>query len=242
MQTFPYSRHSSYEELCFLIEAFKPKDIWPCTVDKINWSAAQSMSFLFGHLYNAPCKFTHDQAMFRKNGGDAGVVPWPENGAPEDHTEPSAEKVMSHERGACSSSSNLSLPNPPHAEMAHARLRDRPELAHDRDTAPVVSDPDHTTKKRRRSDNPPRSENRSENRVLSAQAECNTANISSRPSTGLQVSSVAPHAEPPSLSPYEYSEAWKQQAFEAAQGTGSNNWNDITLVSVCGHQRREEEL
>ncbi len=35
--TFPYSRHSSYPELCHLVEAFQPKDIWPCTVDEAEW-------------------------------------------------------------------------------------------------------------------------------------------------------------------------------------------------------------
>jgi DNA cross-link repair 1C protein len=35
---FPYSRHSSYEELCNLIDAFKPADIWPCTVDPADWT------------------------------------------------------------------------------------------------------------------------------------------------------------------------------------------------------------
>ena len=35
--TFPYSRHSSYSELCNFVKAFKPKDVWPCTVDLASW-------------------------------------------------------------------------------------------------------------------------------------------------------------------------------------------------------------
>lgn len=35
--TFPYSRHSSYPELCDFVSAWKPKDIWPCTVDENEW-------------------------------------------------------------------------------------------------------------------------------------------------------------------------------------------------------------
>lgn len=35
--TFPYSRHSSYPELCHLVDAFKPKDVWPCTVNVEEW-------------------------------------------------------------------------------------------------------------------------------------------------------------------------------------------------------------
>ena len=35
--TFPYSRHSSFPELCDLVAAFKPKDVYPCTVDESEW-------------------------------------------------------------------------------------------------------------------------------------------------------------------------------------------------------------
>lgn len=34
---FPYSRHSSYRELCYLLQVLKPKDVWPCTVDPVRW-------------------------------------------------------------------------------------------------------------------------------------------------------------------------------------------------------------
>ena len=34
---FPYSRHSSYPELCHLVDAFKPRDVWPCTVNEEEW-------------------------------------------------------------------------------------------------------------------------------------------------------------------------------------------------------------
>lgn len=34
---FPYSRHSSYRELCHFLDVLKPKDIWPCTVDPVRW-------------------------------------------------------------------------------------------------------------------------------------------------------------------------------------------------------------
>ena len=44
------------------------------------------------------------------------------------------------------------------------------------------------------------------------------------------------------ISPEDYSEAWKREAFEAALGTNPSDWNDINLVSVSGHTQREEEL
>jgi len=221
-------------ELCHLISAFKPKDIWPCTVDKANWSAAQSMSFLFGHLYDSPCKFTHDQAMFRKKGGDAGVVLESKPGTPGDRTKQQTENDVDRERGACSSLSEASLQLLPNATTAHTRLGDHTELADDHNTAST----DRTFKKRRRSDD----ESKVEQAAPSAKEERIVVDTGARPADELQMPSKASHVNPPSLSPYEYSEAWKQQAFEAAQGTGPSNWNDITLVSVSGHQEREEEL
>lgn len=34
---FPYSRHSSYSELCQLVQALRPRDVWPCTVQLVRW-------------------------------------------------------------------------------------------------------------------------------------------------------------------------------------------------------------
>ncbi|KAL4806879.1 hypothetical protein BDV18DRAFT_138375 [Aspergillus unguis] len=59
---FPYSRHSSYAELCDLVAAFKPRDIHPCTVDPLDWDEGVSMQSLFGHLCSDN-KFVHDQYM-----------------------------------------------------------------------------------------------------------------------------------------------------------------------------------
>ncbi|KAL2841396.1 beta-lactamase-like protein [Aspergillus pseudoustus] len=59
---FPYSRHSSYTELCKLVAAFKPRDIYPCTVDPSEWDEDISMQRLFGHLCSDNL-FVHDQYM-----------------------------------------------------------------------------------------------------------------------------------------------------------------------------------
>ncbi|KAL4763393.1 putative DNA repair protein [Aspergillus foveolatus] len=59
---FPYSRHSSYAELCELVKALKPRDIHPCTVDPLDWDEDVSMESLFGHLCSDN-KFVHDQYM-----------------------------------------------------------------------------------------------------------------------------------------------------------------------------------
>jgi DNA cross-link repair 1C protein len=61
--TFPYSRHSSYSELCALVSAFRPLDIYPSTVDEAAWTPDFSMRSLFGHLCFGNV-FSHDQEMF----------------------------------------------------------------------------------------------------------------------------------------------------------------------------------
>ncbi|CAI7591543.1 unnamed protein product [Penicillium palitans] len=59
---FPYSRHSSYSELCELVAAFRPKDIHPCTVDPTSWNEDVSIRRLFGHLCSGT-DFSHDSHM-----------------------------------------------------------------------------------------------------------------------------------------------------------------------------------
>ncbi|OJD17690.1 hypothetical protein AJ78_02215 [Emergomyces pasteurianus Ep9510] len=59
---FPYSRHSSYAELCNLVKAFKPQDIMPCTVNAATWNEDVSMRTLFGHLCSGT-NFSHDEFM-----------------------------------------------------------------------------------------------------------------------------------------------------------------------------------
>ena len=63
--TFPYSRHSSFEELRCLVGAFRPRDVHPCTVDQSIWTQDVSMKTLFGDLCSADV-FWHDQLMLIK--------------------------------------------------------------------------------------------------------------------------------------------------------------------------------
>ncbi|GAB7351741.1 hypothetical protein MBLNU459_g2325t2 [Dothideomycetes sp. NU459] len=60
--TFPFSRHSSYEELRHLVAAFQPKDVYPCTVDHKKWTPEVSMETLFGDLCSTQT-FLHDKSM-----------------------------------------------------------------------------------------------------------------------------------------------------------------------------------
>jgi DNA cross-link repair 1C protein len=60
--TFPYSRHSSYLELRALVSAFRPRDVYPCTVDESTWTPESSMRSLFGHVCSGNV-FAHDKEM-----------------------------------------------------------------------------------------------------------------------------------------------------------------------------------
>ncbi|KAM3069264.1 hypothetical protein ACMFMG_010773 [Clarireedia jacksonii] len=60
--TFPYSRHSSCSELQHLVGIFKPKDVFPCTVDEENWHEGFSIEHLFGDLCSGST-FRHDAQM-----------------------------------------------------------------------------------------------------------------------------------------------------------------------------------
>ncbi|KAK2029795.1 artemis protein [Colletotrichum zoysiae] len=72
--TFPYSRHSSYRELCDLVRVFRPKDVWPCTVDIPEWLGGNvTIKSLFGS-YCSRDIFTHDLEMEEIARGRAGVL------------------------------------------------------------------------------------------------------------------------------------------------------------------------
>jgi DNA cross-link repair 1C protein len=93
--TFPYSRHSSYSELCALVSAFRPRDVYPCTVDERAWTPDVSMHSLFGHLCSGSV-FTHDQEMLemykaRSKGLPSGTIHWQSGPQSQTDTEGSSE-------------------------------------------------------------------------------------------------------------------------------------------------------
>ena len=64
-QHFPYSRHSSFNELRALVSALAPRDIYPCTVDESTWTPDISMKNLFGDLCSGEGdRFVHDEEMY----------------------------------------------------------------------------------------------------------------------------------------------------------------------------------
>ncbi|KAK2041135.1 artemis protein [Colletotrichum somersetense] len=72
--TFPYSRHSSYRELCDLVRVFRPKDVWPCTVDIPEWLGGNvTIESLFGSHCSGDI-FAHDLEMKEIARGRADVL------------------------------------------------------------------------------------------------------------------------------------------------------------------------
>ncbi|RKK17651.1 hypothetical protein BFJ66_g2568 [Fusarium oxysporum f. sp. cepae] len=60
---FPYSRHSSLPELCHFVEAFRPLDVWPCTVNNAEWL---KNGVTIGGMFGPSCSgelFEHDLLM-----------------------------------------------------------------------------------------------------------------------------------------------------------------------------------
>ncbi|KAK3292678.1 beta-lactamase-like protein [Chaetomium fimeti] len=72
--TFPYSRHASYPELCHLVETFKPRDVWPCTVDVRRWLRE---GITIARLFSPYCSgvtFRHDNTMKGRFGHHANTI------------------------------------------------------------------------------------------------------------------------------------------------------------------------
>lgn len=249
-QTFPYSRHSSYTELCHLIEAFKPLDIHPCTVDKANWSASQSMAFLFGHLYDRPCKFTHDQTMFRRTSGD--VTPVVADSRPASPPAKSRPEDRALDRTANGAALFENDATDPSTRSLHEPSNQRVPSANENATRPSptaipelfeVSKPDPTTSEP--NDQPSRKRRRQSPDLEptpyrpSGSSPGQNGRVAAMP---IDFSNPAGSESAPLLSPNEYTAAWQREAFDAALGTGPADWNQITLTSVAGHQEREKEL
>ena len=64
---FPYSRHSSYDELRHLVSMFRPGDLCACTVELEGWTEEISMQSLFGDLCTNTT-YCHDAQVRREVG------------------------------------------------------------------------------------------------------------------------------------------------------------------------------
>jgi DNA cross-link repair 1C protein len=69
--TFPYSRHSSYQEQCDLLNKLRPRDVWPCTFDPGRWFCRGKATITIEDLFGQYCsgdKFRHDVEAKEKHG------------------------------------------------------------------------------------------------------------------------------------------------------------------------------
>lgn len=200
------------------------------------------MGFLFGHLYDSQCKFTHDQAMFRRMASAAGTKPQSRPISPE-------RESMSDEVGRAAalnqslvtdktrlSRNDMGLLN---AE-ANPRSVHVTAIQHQQNPASIADSANETsnqsTRKRRWSDQ--EFINSSKSSGVHSDNDGEQMPTHSLLQSNRQMNKSIART----VSPEDYSEAWKREAFEAALGNNPTDWNDITLVSVSGHQQREEEL
>ncbi|RCI15978.1 hypothetical protein L249_3024 [Ophiocordyceps polyrhachis-furcata BCC 54312] len=98
---FPYSRHSSYAELCQLVDMFRPHDVWPCTVNMERWKTQGlglsvvfldetdlkhtdiSIQSLFGRFCSEKQVFQHDVLMMMATKPSSST--WAQSCKPEDN-------------------------------------------------------------------------------------------------------------------------------------------------------------
>ncbi|KAL7622441.1 hypothetical protein AAE478_007946 [Parahypoxylon ruwenzoriense] len=101
---FPYARHSSLPELRHFVKTFKPKDIWPCTVDPPSWDEKGiTMRGLFGSCCSGDV-FEHDRLMKQRSElgrrsqgqGDKGGVELASQVTTSSHPEISSQPIPSH--------------------------------------------------------------------------------------------------------------------------------------------------
>ncbi|KAI5781810.1 beta-lactamase-like protein, partial [Geopyxis carbonaria] len=59
---FPYSRHSCLPELRNLVGALRPKDIYPCVLEEVDWNEKNSVENIYGDLCSERI-FAHDAEM-----------------------------------------------------------------------------------------------------------------------------------------------------------------------------------
>jgi hypothetical protein len=207
------------------------------------------MGFLFGHLYDSQCKFTHDQAMFRRIASTAVTEPKPKQvspgqESPQDDVAERAATAATNDRPSVKEKATLPRDG---TGFSHTEITPRmaQETAFQREqNSAVVADSaeeqsNQSTRKRRRSEVEPTNVTNKPN----AHSEDGDGKRNPTHSTLLHIDRQRnPIPSISTISPQDYSEAWKREAFEAALGTNPNDWNDITLVSASGHQQREEEL
>lgn len=241
-ETFPYSRHSSYAELCYLIEAFRPEEIHPCTVDEASWTFSVSMEQCFGHLYPEAKKFRHDEQMLRR--------------PRKTHPLRRLRRLSKHDtsRGQYN---DLGKPRQPSPQGLAAAAR-RPERPRDpldalgtssvhlqpeqRPNARQIDTPEGAGLENDPAIHRPSKQARMSGRAVSAPELENSPLSLPQPSDNAAVADDQQTPGMLSLSPAVVRAAMQREAYKAALARDGTAWSDIGLVSVSGHTCMEEEL
>jgi hypothetical protein len=201
------------------------------------------MGFLFGHLYDSQRKFTHDQAMFRRMASATETEPKPRPVSPGQESMPdvTVERNATSDRPPVREEATLPRDDTGISNTGVTpRLAPETAIRRELDSATIADSADNlsgqSTRKRRRSNDGPNKAT-----IIPANQSGNDGErVPTHPLLDSNGQRTATIFRP--ISPEDYAEAWKREAFEAALGTNPGDWNDITLVSVSGHQQREEEL
>ena len=204
------------------------------------------MGFLFGHLYDSQCKFTHDQAMFRRIASTAVIEPKPRHESPgqELPTYDVAERAATNDRSSVKEKATLSRDGTGLSNTGVTpRVARETAFQREQDSAVVedsAGEPSNQSKRKRRRSDVKSMKVTNKPNVHSGDGDFKRVPTHPKPLHVDRQGTPTPNIS--TTSPQDYSEAWKREAFEAALGTNPNDWNDITLVSVSGHQQREEDL
>ncbi|KAI9794035.1 MAG: hypothetical protein M1816_006660 [Peltula sp. TS41687] len=120
--TFPYSRHSSYQELCHLVEAFRPKDVYPCVVDQEYAADSEtSIETLFGHLCSGT-GFAYDEEVLQHPMKKART-----SRSEEDLTRSSTQRTSEPETSQTAETASTTM----HAPQQHRHDNHRGEATHE---------------------------------------------------------------------------------------------------------------
>jgi hypothetical protein len=253
---FPYSRHSSYNELCLLIKAFKPKDIFPCTVNEKGWTMAHSMSFMFGHLYDTPLLCRHDRYMLSR-GPIACKAPKrthsdDSQGVDTHTTDPNTkERISTEERSR--EVGPIPLEVSPATDLIRKRVKVVEQVLSISDeyhSAPEKFDPSSKI----RASSAPTTELPPDTRILNCTADVRNihaplkqtvevAHVSSRPESA-SASCFEPVIDDNSQTshdPVSVESALRSEAYKAAAGIDAS-WFDINLISLGNHSDSDREL
>jgi hypothetical protein len=216
------------------------------------------MNFLFGHLYNTPCVFSHDQVMLQKqsnasssflsNSGQASLTELPSGPRDVSSAVPSKDagemqqiprrpqdKTFQDSSNISSSAVQNSSPSQTYRVPRATCTTKQPIKSNFPSKPRITSAPDRGPDTQLRHEmntslEPSRKPERQRKRRRKSSSSDPLTSVATLPD---------PHIP---LSPRSVSYAQRKEAFDALQEEDGVGWSRISLVSVDRHQEREVEL